>query len=529
MKTNMASEGDVLPTDVRLEGKYLAFNQNPSEVDLAFLRLDDSIAELYGLAESVHRENGNLDETAERYASFYETSERIIVRLLKLRGIEVNPRRTGPYQHSYHEAVLQILADKANVFHHILGGGVIQEALHHAKTFRNKHRACALSAEKLPSQDGPRVASRARLIAQAIHETSQFARFAVTDGYLNSILGQLLETHAVEKATTEIERIHRNWLALQGSGHTRTLSTVTEFRFHLELGSNGCNLLERGRSAFSEALGSNLSILQETLNDVSSMFERVPDNGKAQRQLLNRFVSSRLDERRQKATGYLDIRMCELSARTVGLILARVNKVVDLETLNEKSRFQVGASKMRLRLETVEAKKRTGQVESLQKENKELKIKLPNMTSNHINTLDCSKAVSLKSAALQSQLEAERKSHEACRIRTAAVEEREKSHNESCSYDAYQELKTEHEATKKYAACAVDGHALLSTRMSTMQEEMGNLRAELAAERSLHETTEGKARRLEDEVNSIRAGMESMLISLRELTDVASNKLFSKR
>lgn len=191
----MASKGDILPTDGGHEGKHLA----PASVivlmlsaDLAFLPLDDSIAELYVLAENVHQDDGNLDKTAERYTSFYENAERIIVRLLNFRGIEVDAQRTSPFQHSYHESVLRILADKGNVFYHILGRGNVQDSLRRAKNFRNKYRSGAHSADELLSYEGPRISNCTILVARAIIETSDFARATVVDGYLDSTLVKYL-------------------------------------------------------------------------------------------------------------------------------------------------------------------------------------------------------------------------------------------------------------------------------------------------------------------------------------------------
>lgn len=148
MKNNVASKGDILPTDGGHEGKHLALGSVivlMLSADPAFLPLDDSIVELYVLAENVHQDDGNLDKTAER----------IIVRLLNFRGIEVDAQRTSPFQHSYHESVLRILADKGNVFYHILGRGNVQDSLRRAKNFRNKYRSGAHSADELLYMKGP--------------------------------------------------------------------------------------------------------------------------------------------------------------------------------------------------------------------------------------------------------------------------------------------------------------------------------------------------------------------------------------
>lgn len=477
-------------------------------VDPAFLRLDDSIAEIYVLAESVHRDDGNLETNAERYATFYEHAERIIVRLLKFRGIEVDAQRTSPFQHSYHESVLQTLADEGNVFHHILGSGNVRDSLRHAKTFRNKERSSALSAYELRSCEGPRITSRTKVIARALEDTSDFARSTVINGYTDSTLSQLLETHAVEKATPGAERISRNWLTLQGRGPRNPSSAVKEAQFRLELGNNGNNIHERVRSALLEAFYSHLSILQQTLDDVSSMFERAPQHGQAQEELLNRFVSSRLDKRRQKAKGDLDTLMGDLSARAVDSIRARITRVVELETLNRRLRVRGGQTETRLRIMTVDAKKELEQLTKLRKENEDLRLKLEQATSNHNNAVNPSKAISDENAVLQSQLEAERKSHEACQTHTAALVAEKKLLIDSCSGIAYTKLEGEfasHGLTMRRAV------GFLNAKYRTLQEETQGLRTELAAERSSREAAEANARWYENEVDSIRTGMESIL------------------
>lgn len=407
MKTNVASEGDILPTDGGHDGNYLALGSViplTLRADPAFLRLDHSIAELCVLAESVHRHDGNLDNTAERYASFYEKAERIIVRLLNFSGIEVDAQRISPFQHSYHESVLQILADKGNIFYHILGSVSVQYSLRHAKTFRNKYRSGTHSANELLSYEGPGISNRALLVARAIKETSEFARTTVIDSYLDSRLSQLLDTHTVERATPEFERISRNWLTIQGLEPRNPLSTATESQFRSELGSNGHNNHERVRSALLEAFTSRLSILQRTLDDVSYVVERVPKNGEAQEQFLHRFVSSRLDKLRQKARGGLDTLMGELSAHAVDLMGARTNRVVELETLNGKLRIRVVQSETRLRIKTAEARKVSEQVAKLREENTDFRMNLQRATSNYNSVVDRSQAISNEHVAILTRL-----------------------------------------------------------------------------------------------------------------------------
>jgi len=417
----------------------------------------------------------------------------------------VDAHRTGPFQHSYHESVLQTLADKGNVFHHILGSGEVWDSLRHAKNFRNRHRSYALSANELHSCDKPHIASRTKLIARALQETSDFARTTVIDGYVDSILSQLLETYAVEEATPEIKRISRNWLTLQGWEPTNSSSIAKESHIHLDLSSSGASYHTRIRTILLEAFRLHLFILQETLDDVSSMFEQVPRNGLAQQRLLKRFVSSRLDERRQRAKAELDIHMGEASARAVDLIHARTNRIVELENLNRDLQIRGGKCETCLNIKTAEAKKESEQLTKLREESKDLKIKLQETTSNHNNAVTRSKTDSDERAALRSQLEEERISHEFYPARIAALKERE-----SDSHDDYEKLKAKHKATKKHAACVVDGHALLTTKMSAVQEGLKNLQAELAVERSFREAAEAEARWLNEECDSLRTWVGSM-------------------
>lgn len=282
-------------------------------------------------------------------------------------------------------------------------------------------------------------------------------------------------------------------MTLQGLGSRTPLSTAKESEFRLELDSKEHNIHERLRGALLEAFTSHPSILQRTLDDVSSVFERVPKNGQAQKQLLKRFVSSRLDKRRQEAEGALNSRIGELSAHAVDSIGARTNRVVELETLNRGLRIRGGQSEARLRIKTAEAKEESEQLTKRREEHEDLRLNLQRATSDYNNAVDRSKA---QQAALQSQLEVERKFHEAYQTRTAALEAEKQLFVESCADDAL--------TIKRLLG-------VLSANMVTLQEETQTLRVELAEEHALRTIAEAQARSVENEIDVLRTGLESLL------------------
>lgn len=488
----MATGGDILPTDGGLEGKYLALESVihlTLGLDAAFLRLDHSIAELCGLSKSIYPDNSNLHVTAERYASFYENAERIIVRLLKFVGIEVDAQRTSPFQHCYHENVLQTLADEGNVFYHILGRDDVQDSLRRAKMFRNKHRRNASGANELHSVDGPRIATRTKIIAQAILETGAFSRRSFEDDYINSILEQLLETR-----TQEIRQ------------PLQDVELSSRVRAEVLLGSTECesNKVQQGR--LLEASYSHLCILTETFMDVSSILEQVPENGQAQEQLLNRFVSARLEGRRQKAEDGLDIRMGELSARAVDLIRARTHKVVELESRTMVLQFKAKKFQACFDLKLKETEEIRRQLTHLEQESE---ASLQQTTERHDGAVSRSNELLDENVSLRNQLAAERETLQKCKAHKMNLEARNERLTESRSHERLRA-----ERASEYARNHAGERDELLDERREMQQELRNLKIDLREEHSSRKAAEAKVRWLEDKMDSMQARRESLRFTM---------------
>ncbi len=480
--------------------------------DPFFIRHDDYVAELYALADSIVGGDSHSDGIAKRYAIFYERVERVIVRLLKFKEIEVEPRRADHLHHNYHESILEMLAEKNNPFHSTLGTDCVQRSLFHAKIFRNRYRRCGANDLYKASY----IPCNTKTIARALRETNDHLRSTIAEDRLESALEHLLQMRADKNGNqdqgSKLEPQTR--FKARELGLDRASQALNDILILLKLDPKEYNSPDMLKRVLLEPSDSHLAILQETLKDISIMFKEVHTNGQKQAGLLTRFVATGLDERRKRDKTDLHERMGELTAQVVDLLSARIERITELETRTRLLRTGAARFQARLSLKTAEAAERLKQSNVLKQVIKDVNTRLQQAISDHIEDLSRCGELQDQNARLRSQLEAERKSYEACKIRTVAIEEKNKSHKESCLQDAYQKLETErdsHKATKKYVGCVVDGHALLTTQVSTMQEEMRNLRAELAAERSFREAAEGKARRFQDEVDSIRAGMETML------------------
>lgn len=98
---------------------------------------------------------------ADRYASWYEDVESIIVLLLECVNIKIDPGRTSLLTHRFHENVLKQLQSQINFYHDALGSGKVIETLWQSKNFRNSWRnkgdqkgrlACLQYVESIPSQ-----------------------------------------------------------------------------------------------------------------------------------------------------------------------------------------------------------------------------------------------------------------------------------------------------------------------------------------------------------------------------------------
>ena len=98
---------------------------------------------------------------ADRYASWYEDVESIIVLLLECVNIKIDPGRTGQLTHKFHENVLKELQNHENFYYIALGHGQVNETLWQSKNFRNSWRNkgnqkgrldCLDCVESIPSQ-----------------------------------------------------------------------------------------------------------------------------------------------------------------------------------------------------------------------------------------------------------------------------------------------------------------------------------------------------------------------------------------
>lgn len=480
--------------------------------DPAFFRLDDFIAEIYALADCIVGDDGDSDLIAERYATLYEKAERFIVRLLKFKEIEVEPRRANGSYHNYHESILETLVAKNNPFHNTLGSGRVHRSLLHAKIFRNRYRRHGANDLYKASY----IPGNTRTIARALRETNDHLRGTIAEAHSVSMLEYLLEIRADKNENQDEDLMPKpqNRFKTRGLGLDRASRALKDIQTLLNLDPKTYHSPDMLKRVLLEPSDSHLSILQETLEDFSVMFEQVHRNGQTQADLLTRFVATRLDERRERDKSDLQERMGELTAQVVDLLRARIERTTELETRTRVLRTGATKYQARLSMKTAESTKRLIQLVKLRQVNQELSTRLQQANRDHNDNLSRFGILQDQNARLRSQLEAQRNSYEACKIRIVAIEEKNKSDKESCSHDAYEKLKAErdsHKATKKYTACVVDGHALVTTRVTTMQEEMNNLRNELAVQRSSGEAAEAKARSFEDEVDSIRIGMESML------------------
>lgn len=421
-------------------------------------------------------------------------------------------RESDHFPQHYHKSILDLLAEKNNPFHGTLGSHDVQQSLHHARIFHNKYRNHGANDLYKP----PYVARNTRNIVRALRGTNDHVRDTIEEDRLESALGHLLEMRAENHGNQNQDSMLQppTRFKARGLGLERALRAVNDLMTILKLDPKKYNSHGLLRRVLLEPSDSHLCILHKTLEDISIIFREEYTTGQNQLDLLTRFVATGLNERRRRSKTDLHKRTGELAAQFIDLLRPSIERISELETRTRLLRTGSARIQARLNLKTAEAFERIKQANSLRQVVKDLNSRLQEVSCNHIDDLSRRCGLQDQIARLRSQLEAERNSHKACKPRTVAMEARNKSHKKSSHQDACQKLEEERDprkAAKEYVACAVDGHALLATRLSTMQEEMKILRAELGAEQSSRRAAECKARRFEDEVDSIRAGMESML------------------
>lgn len=443
----MAVKEDQLPIAGRPDGEQLmlesAMPPNLTfRADATFLRLDHAIAEVYVLATNIHQDGSPPIHNVERHVAFYEKVEGIVVCLLKFVGIEVDAQRTSSTKHRYHESVLETLADKNNIFHHILGKGEVYLGLRHAKTLRNKYRSSDFRIVNiLTYYEEGFVIDRTRRIARALQQTCELVKTTIRNEYVPSAP-------------------------------------------------------------------------REPLNDVAVVLERVSKHGQAQEQSLGPLVPSRLDEGRTKANGDLGVHVGNSYVQTVDLLRTKTDRIIELETIIRDLRSRSRLADARLTTKNKEAEEESEGWTKLRHENEDLKAKLKHMASNYDNALNHSKRHLDEKVAHRCQLEVEREAHQACQTRIVTLEEQNKrliEVNSRSTYTRLVEERASHQDTKSYAADLLASHGLLSSQVSTLQDETKTLRAELATECSLRNHAERREGWLEYEVDTFRAVMERLL------------------
>jgi len=360
----------------------------------------------------------HLDNTADRYAAFFEKVELVIVRLLKYAGITVDAQRTGRFHHRYHESVLEKLANADNVLHTTLGSGPVYQALRHVKTFRNRYtKRVPGSRDFALVLDAPGIEARTNALASPLTTCCNHMRAAVRENHMESTFKLLLQ----DRAARDQQYVGNNVLGCRQRLQERELKlfealNAVKSDFVLSgLDHGGFRLVEtqliRHRRALLHMSNASVSLLQEIFEDVSTVFGQLPKDGRARQEMLVRFVIPRLDERRQEATDPFCMRIEGLANNFLDFIRTTTTELTELQTVNRDLKLTVAQSTALLSVKVLEARETSKQVTKQGQEITDLKAKLERITNMHDDAQSCNDTLQAENQSLRRQLEAERTSY----------------------------------------------------------------------------------------------------------------------
>ena len=375
---------------------------------------------------------------------------------------------------------LKALADENNVFHRTIGSGFVYESLDNARICRN--RSVHGDPNVFVHLDVPSIGDRTEAIALALRTACDHTRAAVREHHIESMVDQMLAERAgrIGQRAREDELRSRHRLRKREVELTEALQAVKSAREFSEPDLSRYNLpeslLEGYRKVVLEVSKSPVSILEETLEDVSTVFQRMPKDRRAQKELLIGFVLPRLDERREEGTGYLH--KSKIAKEVLDLIIRMTIDLTALESVSSDLRSAVAQSRALLSVWTSYAKEKEEQLTKLEEDTGDLETRLKQATSGYKNAQANITKLREEKEDLRSQLAAVTSFYKASRTRAVALED-----------------KNEH----------------LTNHVLTLQEDMDWLRDKLAAERSSRRAAEARARSFEDENIHLRNQLASLL------------------